>query len=300
MIEERKVALLIDAENISIKYIEAVIKEVAKYGKLIISRYYGDVSKLNKDWVEKAIDYAIKPMHQNHVSSQKNAADMALTLDAVEIMYREIVDTFFIISSDSDFTPLAIKLRENGMHVIGIGNEKKVTKAFKSSCNEFKYFEYLINEENEISNEEESDATDDIENVIKDIIIENSSNGKLLLSTLGTILVNRYSDFDPRKFGAKNLLSLIKTCKGIEVSKEKTTVYVSTGTHNEMENIIKEIYNIISQNQTKKMKISKLIHQLRKKYPDFNYEDYGFTKFSKFLTSIDLLNVKNENVTYKK
>ncbi|MBE0700900.1 MAG: NYN domain-containing protein, partial [Acholeplasmataceae bacterium] len=185
-----KIALMVDSENVSAKYIKSVMNEIAKYGKIVISRFYGDLNKLSKEWHQTALDYAIKPMHQYNVASGKNAADMAMALDAQEMMYQEKVNTFFIVTSDSDFTPLAMKLKEGGMHVIGVGTEKKVTSAFKSACNEFKYFEYLSEDDEESLTSSPNDNSE-IENTIKDIIVENGVDNKIQLSRLGDILVNR-------------------------------------------------------------------------------------------------------------
>ncbi|NBL01119.1 MAG: NYN domain-containing protein, partial [Erysipelotrichia bacterium] len=114
-----KIALMIDSENVSPKYIKPVMNEIAKYGKIVIARFYGDINNLSKEWHKTATDHAIKPVHQYNVAIGKNAADMAMALDAQEMMYQEKVNAFFLVTSDSDFTPLAVKLREGGMHVIG-------------------------------------------------------------------------------------------------------------------------------------------------------------------------------------
>src|SRR5690606_27041672 len=122
-------------------------------------------------------------------------SDIEMSLDALEIKFQNKADAFFIVTSDSDFTPLAIKLKELGATVIGVGDERKTTKAFKSACSEFKYFQYFDHDEEEVilpSNEK------DIKKVIENIIIENSDNNILHLSRLGDILINQNSDFDPR------------------------------------------------------------------------------------------------------
>ncbi len=302
--QDYRIALLIDSENVSAKYIKSVYDEIAKYGKLIIARFYGDLAKLSKEWHHTALDYAIKPMHQYNVASGKNAADMAMALDAQEMMYTAKVNTFFLVTSDSDFTPLAMKLKEGGMHVVGVGNEDKVTSAFKSSCNEFKYFEYLNDDDDE--DDHASDLPNDniksneIEDLIKDIIIENGVDNKIQLSRLGDILVNRFSDFDARKYGAKSLSSLVKTYKDIEMSQEKTTVYVNLKTGISKEAIARTAYEIISRNKSKEMVLTKLKQELEKKYGDVHYKAFGFTKFSNFISSIDHLSVSKNNVRLTK
>lgn len=300
-----QIALLIDAENINVKYVNAVIKEISKYGKLVISRFYGDIQKLSNTWNLTALDYAIKPMHQYNVATKKNAADMAMALDALEIMYQGKVDAFFIVSSDSDFTPLSSKLREGGMYVIGVGKEEQVTNAFKSSCNEFKYFDYLMDETAEeaktknVKTEKTNTSEEEINEIIKDVIIESGVNNKIAMSQLGIMLINRFSDFDPRKYGAKQLSDLVSTIPELTTSKENKTIYVELESVITKKQVSETIYEIISRNQSKKMKLSKLINEITKVHHDFDYKTYGFTKFSRFLSSIKDLKVYQGNVTLK-
>jgi uncharacterized protein (TIGR00288 family) len=279
--KEFKIALLIDSENISHTYIKSVMNEIAKYGKIVIARFYGNIQKLSGEWHQTALNYAIKPMHQYYVATAKNAADMAMALDAVEIMYQEKVNTFFLVTSDSDFTPLAIKLKEGGMHVIGVGNEKKVTQAFKSACNEFKYFEYLEDEED---TSQTNGQTIDIEQVIKDIIIENGTNNHMALSQLGNILKNRFSDFDTRKYGYKSLSGLVSSIKGLKTYDQD--MHVELKTKIDVKEIYEKITNIIQQNKTQEMDLNKLKLELEKSTPGFNFKEYGFSQFSKFVSDI--------------
>ena len=285
---EYKIALLIDSENVSPKYIKSVMNEIAKYGKIVIARFYGDINNLSKEWHRTAQDNAIKPVHQYNVAIGKNAADMAMALDAQEMMYQQKVNAFFLVTSDSDFTPLAVKLREGGMHVIGIGSLKTTTQAFRSACNEFKYFEYLDDEddEEEIAPKIVEADKDEIERTIKGIIIENGIDNRIQLSRLGDILVNRFSDFDPRKYGHKTLSNLVSTIGGVQTSQEKTTTYVSLKSTMQKEDIMQEIVDIIHKNKSKEMMLTKIKQELEKKHPTFNYAELGFTRFSKLVSSI--------------
>ncbi|MDI6452719.1 NYN domain-containing protein [Peloplasma aerotolerans] len=300
---EYKIALMIDSENVSFKYIKSVMNEISKYGKIVIARFYGDINNLSRDWHRTAQDNAIKPVHQYNVAVGKNAADMAMALDAQEVMYQGRVNAFFLVTSDSDFTPLAVKLREGGMHVIGVGNEKKVTEAFRSACNEFKYFEYLDDEDEDDEIPESVEAssrnTQEIGNIIKSIIIENGIDNKIQLSRLGDILVNRFSDFDSRKYGAKTLSSLVNTISGLAISQEKTTTFVTFYTKMNMKDVTKAIIDIISMNKSKEMILTKIKQELEKIYPEFNYQELGFTRFSKLVGSIDSITVKNNAAKLK-
>jgi uncharacterized protein (TIGR00288 family) len=296
--EQSKIALFIDAENISTKYLEPIMKEIAQNGKIVVARYYGDVRNLNEKWSSLALDNAIKAIHQPNVSSKKNAADMAMALDAQEIMYIGKVDTFYIVSSDSDFTPLASKLKEGGMKVVGIGDERKVSNAFKKSCNEFKYFDYLLEDDTHDSKGNSNIyESNDIEQIIKEIIVENGENNKIQLSIVGDILVNRYSDFDSRKYGAKQLSGLVRTISGIKLTKENTTDYIELTNRNPRNEIFDFIQKIISKNPSKKMKYTKLIEELRKEINGFSYKEYGYNQFKKFLASFPELKVTKEFVS---
>jgi uncharacterized protein (TIGR00288 family) len=283
-----RIALLIDSENISAEYIKPVMHEIAKYGRIVIARFYGDIWTLSKEWHQTALNYAIKPMHQYNVASGKNAADMAMAIDALEMMYQEKVNTFFLITSDSDFTPLAMKLREGGMTVIGIGTEKKVTEAFKSACNEFKYFDYLEDEDEDSTEVEEDD--DNIEKIIKDIIIDHGN--KMPLSNLGNMLRNRSSDFDVRKYGVKNLSSLVNTFSGLRTIQNDMIVEFKSGLS--FDEIAKKVVEIVSSQKTTKMLLSQLKAEVDESFPGFSYKEFGFSQFGKFIASIKQVSVNNQ------
>jgi len=274
-----KIALLIDSENVSYKYIDYVINEIAKYGKLVIARFYGDINAISKEWRQKAQDYAIKPVHQYNYATGKNGSDMEMSLDALEIKFQNRADAFFLVTSDSDFTPLAIKLKELGATVIGIGDEHKTTKAFKSACSEFKYFQYLEQDDDGIEKTEDNN----IKTIIQNIIIENGEDKVLLLSRLGDIMVNQMSDFDPRKYGSPSLLQLVKKL-GFNTYTKNTTTYVEFKTDTSLESIQKHINDFIG--KKKQAMIAQLSESLIKTYPDFNPKNYGFSKLSLLLKSL--------------
>lgn len=291
---EYKIALMIDSENVPVKYIEPVMNEISKYGKIVISRFYGDINNLSKEWETTARNLAIRAIHQSNVAVGKNAADMAMALDAQEIMYQGKVTAFFLVTSDSDFTPLAEKLREGGMHVVGIGEEKKVTSAFKSACNEFKYFEYIKEEEEEVPNpKNNTEPVIDIGDIIKSIIVENGEHNRIQLSRLGDILVNRFSDFDSRKYGSKNLSNLVTTISGLSVTTEKTTTFVNLTSKISMDAVSKAIIEIVSKTKKKEMLLTNIKNELEKSNPEFNYQELGFSRFSKLVSSIPSLTVKD-------
>jgi uncharacterized LabA/DUF88 family protein/Fe-S-cluster formation regulator IscX/YfhJ len=140
----RRIALLIDADNVSSKYIKGIIDEISVYGTPTYKRIYGDWTSPNASaWKSILLSHSITPIQQFRYTVGKNASDSALIIDAMDILYSDQVDGFCIVSSDSDFTKLASRLREAGMFVLGMG-EKKTPLAFKSACEVFKYLEVLV------------------------------------------------------------------------------------------------------------------------------------------------------------
>ena len=139
----QKIAMLIDADNTQLAKLEAVIQEVNTLGRIVVKRAYGNWKKdALKRWESEIKRLAIKPEQQFDYVSGKNATDMALVIDTIELLHRDIYDAFVIVASDSDYTPLAIHLREEGVYVVGVG-EKKTPEAFRKSCDEFIYLENL-------------------------------------------------------------------------------------------------------------------------------------------------------------
>ena len=132
--DDKKIAVLIDAENVSGKYIKLILDEVSNYGSATYKRLYGDFQTPSvRAWMKNLRDYAITPVFQYNYTQGKNASDSALIIDAMDILYSGNVDGFCIVTSDSDFTKLVLRLRESGMTVIGMG-ERKTPNAFVSAC----------------------------------------------------------------------------------------------------------------------------------------------------------------------
>lgn len=290
-----KIALLIDAENVPPVKIPLVMKEMAKYGIAITSRFYGDITNISKEWAKIAADFSIRPIHQYNVATRKNAADMAMGLDALDIMNQGLVNMFMVVTSDADFTPLIIKLRERGALVIGIG-DKKASRAFVNSCNEFKYFDYLGDDEDKLS---DNDNTKEISPIIRSIIVENGSKGKIMLSNLGNLLLNMHSDFDPRKYGAKNLSNLIVAMKDLRLIEENDKLYVTIVEGISKDDIAAFIMNKLEKAQ-KPIALPELKQDLQKKFPSFKIQDYGYNKFGKFIDSLPNLETVKNTVSISK
>lgn len=235
--EDKKFAILIDADNIGSQYIKVIIDEATKEGIITYKRIYGDWTKPNlSSWKEVLLEYSINPMQQYAYTTGKNSTDSAMIIDAMDILYTGNVDGFCIVSSDSDFTKLAARLKESGKVVIGMGKEQ-TPKPFVSACTKFKYIDILAGDKEEkkagktkTQKAEKSTLTKEteIKNSIRTIIDENSdADGWVLASTVGTLMQNKYPDFDCRNYGCKKMIDLLKKF-GFEtkVSKDKTTYFV--------------------------------------------------------------------------
>ena len=150
--DDKKIAVLIDAENVSGKYIKLILDEVSNYGSATYKHLYGDFQTPSvRAWMKNLRDYAITPGFQYNYTQGINASDSARIIDAMDILYSGNVDGFFIVTSDSVFTKLVLRLRESGMTVIGMG-ERKTPNAFVSACETFKFLDILLNDENPSQN----------------------------------------------------------------------------------------------------------------------------------------------------
>jgi len=234
--KELRLAVLIDADNIPSSYVRELLEEIAKYGTPTFKRIYGDWTKPTLiGWKNVLLENAISPIQQYSYTSGKNATDSALIIDAMDILYTQRVDGFCIVSSDSDFTRLATRLREAGMKVFGFG-EKKTPAPFISSCNKFIYIEILKNEPipaPATKTAVRSPAKKDLSRVAainKEVVklITDSINGIaeedgwVYLGVLGNLILKRQPDFDPRNYGFTKLIDLLKRIPGLEIDTRPT------------------------------------------------------------------------------
>ncbi|MEN6347820.1 MAG: NYN domain-containing protein [Syntrophomonas sp.] len=236
MENDRKIAVLIDADNVSDKYIKYIFDEISNHGTPTYKRIYGDWTKPQlASWKTLLLNYSITPIQQYAYTTGKNATDSALIIDAMDILYSKNVDGFCIISSDSDFTRLAARLREAGMYVVGMG-EKKTPSPFISACEIFKYLEVLAavpaNSDETHTNEwaeKHATATEGMANEkdliasIRIIVTETSDDdGWAFLGAVGKKLNKRYPDFDTRNYGYAKLTPFISSLKQFEIQSRKT------------------------------------------------------------------------------
>jgi len=223
-------AVLIDGDNIPSAFVKEMMEEIAKYGNPTIKRIYGDWTKphLSK-WKNLLLEHAITPIQQYGYTTGKNATDSAMIIDAMDILYSEKVNGFCIVSSDSDFTKLATRLREAGMQVIGIG-EKKTPGPFIVACDKFIYIEILKTKSREKPSEEEKGSekesfekiTTKVIKLIATTITDLSDDeGWAFLGDVGSLLQKKQPNFDPRNYGFQKLTPLIKSTKQFRIEQRE-------------------------------------------------------------------------------
>lgn len=234
---ELKLAVLIDADNVSSAYVKEMFEEIAKYGTPTFKRIYADWTRPNvSGWKNVLLENAITPIQQYSYTTGKNASDSALIIDAMDILYTGKVDGFCIVSSDSDFTRLATRLREAGMKVIGIG-EKKTLTPFITACDKFIYIEILkqTTEPEETDNKKSTkkvNPTDpkqkhriepEILKLLKLSVADLADeDGWTYLGELGNLMLKKKPDFDPRNHGFSKMLPLIKSTGLFEIDERET------------------------------------------------------------------------------
>lgn len=228
---ETRLAVLIDGDNIPSKHIKEMMEEIAKYGNPTIKRIYGDWTKPNlSKWKNILLENAITPIQQYGYTTGKNATDSAMIIDAMDILYSEKVDGFCLVSSDSDFTRLATRLREAGMKVYGLG-EKKTPNPFIVACDKFIYIEILksITDDGEQNTENKKSLKADIDAVTPKIIqlIKSTisdvcdDDGWAFLGDVGGLLQKKQPNFDARNFGFQKLTPLIKSIKQLDIEERE-------------------------------------------------------------------------------
>jgi hypothetical protein len=241
-----RLAVLIDAENVPRSCIKSVMEEIAIYGTPTIKRIYGDwTNPMNSGWKNALLEHAITPIQQYSYTFGKNSSDSAMIIDAMDILYTEKTDGFVIVSSDSDFTRLAIRLREAGQRVMGIG-EKKTPSPFIAACDKFTYIEVIRDAfEEKLADDEKTKPADKhktktpphaashikprtkIPEPIIQLLVDSVSDlagddDWVFMGELGNLILKKQPDFDHRNYGFKSLSALIKSIDRFEVDFRQT------------------------------------------------------------------------------
>ena len=227
-----RLAVLIDADNTSSKIADGLFEEIAKIGEASVRRIYGNFADARmKGWNDQLARHAIVPQQQFAYTTGKNASDITLVIDAMDLMHSGRFDGFCLVSSDSDFTRLASRIREQGLDVYGFG-EQKTPESFRQACRRFIYTENLIGQpagtEKDGAAEQKalqppSKARPILTKAIQQIETE---DGWVLLGTLGQHLANLASDFDPRTYGCPKLSDLVQKAGGFEIERKSGHIKV--------------------------------------------------------------------------
>jgi len=231
--KDLRLAVLIDADNVPSRLINGILEEIAKYGVPTFKRIYADWTKPHvAGWKAVLLDHAITPVQQYSYTTGKNSSDSALIIDAMDILYTGRVDGFCVVSSDSDFTRLATRLREAGMKVFGMG-EQKTPSPFRAACDKFIYIEILeppetgtkqiklsdLRKKEKVISKADKTLVNLVTTSINDIADE---NGWAFLGDLGNMLLKKRPDFDPRNYGFEKLLQLIRSLALFEIDERES------------------------------------------------------------------------------
>jgi len=258
--KEMKIAVLIDAENISSKYMDIILNEANALGNVIYKRIYGDWTMQNmSSWKEVILDNSIQPIQQYRNAAGKNSTDSSLIIDTMDLLYLGKLNGFCIVSSDSDFTRLAARLRESEIYVLGMG-EQKTPRSFISACNKFLYLDILYekrqqntengeqnspvpengnsvkeNKDNKENKEKKTKAAakkttvkniDKIKQALQEITEENADiDGWVYLSILGSFLIKRFPKFDVKKYGYSKLGLFVESLDMFETRQDGLNFY---------------------------------------------------------------------------
>lgn len=316
---ENRFALLIDSDNVSAKYITPILDELSKYGNVTYKRIYGDwTSTQNSSWKEVLLQNSITPIQQFSYTHGKNATDSAMIIDAMDMLYTSELDGFCLVSSDSDFTKLASRLRESGCTVIGMG-ESKTPVPFRKACDIFTELELLLedsvqgNEMRTVENEQSEQKSmkrgnvsaagrsvpvtrSQIEEAVAKIITENQNKDKETgLGEVGSRLVKLYPDFDVRRYGYSLLSKFLETLPRLKLKQEGTTVTVTLYEDKSKKEQVEEfILREVQAAGTQGITLGALGNKIRSEFRDFQVRDYGYSQFKQYIRSFEQILVKED------
>lgn len=306
--EKMQFAVLIDADNISSKYTATIFEELEKYGFSTYRRIYGNWSKSN-GWTEEVLlEYSIMPVQQFSYTTGKNATDMAMVIDAMDILYKDKVRGYCLVTSDSDFTRLAMRLREENKFVIGMG-ESKTPLALTRACNKFIHLN-LIAEQNKdteentsvVESEEEQNVTtiSEVQQVIVGILNENG-NKPVELGMIGSRLNEKFTDFDVRNYGYSKLSVMIaEELPEFQIEKKDARSFVKKRSKLTKAELEKEVCRLIEGNGGTVENLSTINTELQKKYKHLDFKEFGYSRISSFLRSMKDVTVNQNRVSLKK
>jgi uncharacterized LabA/DUF88 family protein len=271
MASDCRFAVLIDADNVSVKYIKIILDEISKDGVATYKRIYGDWTNPSLiSWKSALLDNSIIPIQQYSYTTGKNSTDSAMIIDAMDILYSGQVEGFCLVSSDSDFTRLASRLRESGMTVIGMG-ESKTPNSFIAACNKFKYLDILS-----AADEEEPEETQKPE--------PSKKTPQQKKAPARKTASQKKAKEDPKPEKEQKPAPVQKQQKDIEEPRTS------------LRTIRRALRTIVRENSDEDnwIIIGKVGNILDKRYPDFDVRNFGFSKLTPFLDSLDMFEIKSE------
>lgn len=293
----RKLAVLIDADNTSSELAKELFAEIAKYGTASVKRIYGDWTVNPQGWRDKLLDFAITPIQQFAYTKGKNATDMQLIIDAMDLLYSDTFDGFCLVSSDSDFPPIATRLRQSGKLVYGFG-KTSTPKSFINAVDQFIYLENLI----------QKPKTDNIQALNKDLKVMNLSkntpieqiiysaikssyddNGWATLTNVNRYIRNIKPDYDSRSYGFSQFKKHLQSLGNIQIKLIKDRAYcrkIPFGA------IVKILADILQNNNNHQIVINKIEKEVQGKW---NWKEYGFENFREMLEKITIIEFLDEN-----
>lgn len=301
---DERYALLIDADNVSAKYIKPILDELSKYGNVTYKRIYGDwTSTQHSSWKEVLLQNSITPIQQFSYTHGKNATDSAMIIDAMDMLYTSELEGFCLVSSDSDFTKLASRLRESGKMVIGMG-EDKTPQPFRKACDIFTVLELLLEdvsmeksdkvktasyvEKDSKKGSVESVSKAQIEEAVVKIITENRNDDrKTGLGEVGSRLVKLYPDFDVRRYGYSLLSKFLETFPRLQLVQEGTKVSVFLHEDRSKKVQVEEyIIDVLEEAGNQGVSLANLGTKIRRRFGDFKVRDYGYSQFQQYIKSL--------------
>jgi len=307
---DKNVALLIDADNVSAKYVKSIFDELNNLGTVSIRRIYGNWKKTSGWNEEILLEHAIQPIQQFDYTKGKNATDMAMVIEAMDILYSQKADVFCIVTSDSDFTKLAMRLRESPAYVIGMG-ESKTPQSLTKACNKFVHLDLIASEESKIDEEKENGENAIIQEtaesnvtskaqILESILNMIAESDSVTLSHVGSALGKLYSDFDVRNYGYTKLKIFIESeFPKIYIEESDGLVFLKIKDNVEIDTIKKEIIGILTKQGGVVDNLSVIHEALKKKHKHFKIKDYGYSRISSFLRSVEGITVEGNKVRLK-
>lgn len=318
------IAVLIDGDNASSKNIGAILNKISEFGTITLKKIYGDWSQTNlSGWQEAILQYAIDPMQQFAYVKGKNATDIALVIEAMDLLHSNKYDAFCLVSSDSDFTSLALRIRKNDIKVFGFGKQTTV-KSLQTACDEFFLVESLINTQQPIkensktaepwSSEKLKNDTKLI-NALKDIITNTpkQKGNWLNYGTFGQEWKKKYAHISPKQYGYSKFINIIEKLDVFDILREPSAIYIglkekkhgqviatksSTKILQNDKALVDAITAIIQENTQSKddwINLSHLSSQLQKNYPNIDTKKHGYKKFSELIAAIRLFDIKKND-----